>query len=253
MMPQESKIKLYVYDKINEYSQDLSAKLRPMLQKQNITFISKIPKALDVQQKDDRFPGMLIEITPKLALFVFSPQNSELIEEKLRYAQEFIDFWMFHYEKVIFILHKFQNTYVNISSPSKLKLHGLLLKYFIQRHLTFLPCESDDDLCAIITSLSTRVYIKDKPPNIGREKPKRKTTKAAQLYFIEGLHATGKKKAQALLSAFGTPKTIIQLLQSDSSTLSGKKSPKQLHPILDMPGFGIKYLQNNYLLLFTKY
>ena len=104
-------------------------------------------------------------------------------------------------------------------------------------HLGFIPSRNMQDSALIIKSIAHREQVEDKPPDQGRNKPKKKYLYQAQEFFIEGLLNVGPKKVKLLLKEFKTPKAVIDAIINHPELIEG------LH------GFGPQFIENNQTLI----
>jgi hypothetical protein len=190
---------------------------------------------------------LILEITPMDVILIIDRDRYPRTMTELADLKEVLDVVCKNYQKKYLIMEDFFMEASHVTSELKLALKGLFLRIQVDHHLPIFPVKSMEVAVLLLTSLAKRLQVVDKPPAMGREKPKRSTLYAAQQYLIEGLHNTGPTKATRLLAEFMNPAEIFEQI----FWMQHRPSKKQLamNPICQLHGFGKEFLDRNYMLL----
>ncbi len=87
-------------------------------------------------------------------------------------------------------------------------------------------------------------------PIIARKSPKSRDPRDNQLFFLQGLHNTGQKKANILLDTFESPTGVLNAILDSKVIYKKTGNPKRVEgPVENLEGFGPKYLLKNQKLL----
>ncbi|MHA1522575.1 MAG: hypothetical protein ACTSRK_20595, partial [Promethearchaeota archaeon] len=97
--------------------------------------------------------------------------------------------------------------------PEDHPLHTFMLTSSVEDGCSWIPTRSASDSALCVRSLAKRIQIADKPPSMGRIKPKWKTLDKAQKELMAGLALTGTKKAKILMEHFDSPWDLFSHLQ----------------------------------------
>ena len=112
--------------------------------------------------------------------------------------------------------------------------------------VSIIPIQNEYALARLVFSMAKKEQDPDDSHEpIARANPKNKSWKARRLYFIQGLINVGGKKANILLSRFGTPYNVIK---SIADTLCTEKKITD-GPFKVLDGFGVKFILENKKLL----
>ncbi len=122
--------------------------------------------------------------------------------------------------------------------PTDHFLHSFILTSTVEDGCSWIPTRTAADTALCVRSLAKRIQIADKPPSLGRVKPKWKTLDKAQKELMAGLSLTGTKKAKILMNHFDSPWDLFSHLQQGDR--------------VDINGFGPEFSKQNQILLNKK-
>ncbi len=150
--------------------------------------------------RNDKIPPHIAEVGEECGIFIILP-NFHL--ENISPTYEAIDEFLTDYPDGQIVCHTYPRDTLDISAI------GLFMKIFIEFGTGVIPTINSDHTAYCIKSLAKRIQIKDKPPTMGRIKPKFKTIKDAQIYFVQGLYDCGPKKAEKLMKNYASIEDIL--------------------------------------------
>ena len=101
----------------------------------------------------------------------------------------------------------------------------------------FIPSLGEEDTAFCLKTIAWRLQVEDKPPIMARVNSSTPYLWKAQEILVEGLLNCGPVKATALLEKFDTPMRIFNTILNN---------PEK---ILDMKGFGQKFINRNLRLI----
>ncbi|MCF2140548.1 MAG: hypothetical protein K9W44_10890 [Candidatus Lokiarchaeota archaeon] len=101
-------------------------------------------------------------------------------------------------------------------------LHRYILQSTVEDYFIWIPTRTASDTALCLRSLAKRLQIEDKPPSMGRVKPKWRNLAEAQMTLLEGLLLTGTKKAKELAGNYASPFALFQAIhQGENVNVKG--------------------------------
>ncbi len=168
---------------------------------------------------------------------------------------EQIDRMIETYETPILILEKLSSAFERVEWKKRKKhVYGALTYIFLRRSVPVIPTSKMSETAIALNRIASWVQEEKVDPIIARKSPKKKTVYDNQLFFLQGLHNTGLKKAEILLNKFNKkPIEVIKAIMDCNIVYTRTGNPKGIEgPLKDLEGFGSKYIIKNHELLGKK-
>jgi ERCC4-type nuclease len=178
----------------------------------------------------------IIRIPPELVVMYLSAEDltgvtsSELLSNRIHPFLE-------KYPKRIILFEGFHL----IKDKKRAILAELTVNLFVSHNLGIIPTRNAEDSMQCLRSLARREQIRDQPPSLGRVKHKPGSLLDSQATLLEGLIQCGPKKQKELMNNFLTPLEVLESIVD---------SPEK---ILEIMGFGEKFISQNQKLLTTNF
>ncbi|MFX0207506.1 MAG: ERCC4 domain-containing protein [Candidatus Hodarchaeota archaeon] len=133
----------------------------------------------------------------------------------------------------------------------KKHVYGALTYIFLRRQVPIIPTSQLSETAIALNRIASWVQEDHDDPIIARKSPKARSLSDNQLFFLQGLHNTGQKKAKILLNAFdGAPINVINAIINSKVIYTKTGNPKGIEGAFEqLEGFGPKYLLKNQELL----
>lgn len=168
------------------------------------------------KKQKNPFIGAIFEISKDFAVVVFHVPTFLKYPNQENQPNQIIESLINFYSDLIFLLQGFDQISINHL------FHTYILQTSIEDHFTWIPTRHAADSALCLRSIAKRIQIEDKPPSMGRVKPKWKNLAEAQIMLLEGLLLTGDKKAQALADNYESPiKILRRIVQSEKIGIKG--------------------------------
>ena len=158
------------------------------------------------------------------------------------------------YDQPILILEDLSSAFERVEWKKRKKhVYGALTYIFLRRQVPIVPTSKLSETAIALNRIASWVQEEHEDPIIARKSPKKRTLRDNQLYFLQGLHKTGTKKAEILLSEFDTPKGVINAILESTILYTKTGNPKGVEGrFSNLKGFGHKYIQENKKLIDDK-
>ncbi|MHA2329697.1 MAG: ERCC4 domain-containing protein [Candidatus Hodarchaeales archaeon] len=156
------------------------------------------------------------------------------------------------YEQPILILEDISSAFERTEWKKRKKhVYGALTYIFLRRQIPVVPTTKMSETAIVLNRIASWVQEEHTDPLIARKSPKKRSVRDNQLYFLQGLHKTGHKKAEILLKAFDeSPKKVLGGILKSKVLYTRTGNPKGIEgPLQNIEGFGPKYLIENQRLL----
>jgi len=155
------------------------------------------------------------------------------------------------YDQPILILEDFPSAFDRVEWKKRKKhVYGALTYIFLRRQVPVVPTSKIAETAIVLNRIASWVQEEHEDPVIARKSPRKKSLHDNQLYFLQGLHKTGKKKADILLNQFKTPEGVISAILDSEIIHTRTGNPKGVKGRFgDLKGFGHKYILENRKLL----
>ncbi len=156
------------------------------------------------------------------------------------------------YEQPILILEDISSAFERTEWKKRKKhVYGALTYIFLRRQVPIVPTTKMSETAIVLNRIASWIQEEHTDPLIARKSPKKRSVRDNQLYFLQGLHKTGQKKAEILLDAFDeSPKKVLSAILKSEVLYTRTGNPKGIEgPLQNIEGFGPKYLIENQRLL----
>ncbi len=148
------------------------------------------------------------------------------------------------YDQPILILEDLSSAFERVEWKKRKKhVSGALTYIFLRRQVPIVPSSKLSETAIVLNRIASWVQEDHEDPIIARKSPRKRTLRDNQLYFLQGLHKTGNKKAEILLNAFNTPNGVMNAIMESTILYTKTGNPKGVEgKFSDLKGFGHKYI-----------
>jgi ERCC4-type nuclease len=156
------------------------------------------------------------------------------------------------YEQPLILLEDFPSAFERIEWKKRKKhVYGALTYIFLRRQVPIIPTSQLSETAIALNRIASWVQEDHDDPIIARKSPKSRSLSDNQLFFLQGLHNTGQKKAKILLKKFdGVPINVLNAILDSKVIYTKTGNPKGIEGAFEqLEGFGPKYLLRNQELL----
>ncbi len=155
------------------------------------------------------------------------------------------------YEQPILILEDLPSAFDRTEWKKRKKhIYGALTYIFLRRQVPIVPTSRMSETAIVLNRIASWVQEDHDDPIIARKSPKSRNPRDNQLFFLQGLHKTGQKKAGILLDAYKSPINVMNAILDSKVLYTKTGNPKGIEgPLTQIEGFGPKYLIENQKLL----
>ncbi|MFX1285538.1 MAG: ERCC4 domain-containing protein [Promethearchaeota archaeon] len=155
------------------------------------------------------------------------------------------------YDQPLLLLEDLPSAFERIEWKKRKKhVYGALTYIFLRRQLPVIPTSQMSETAIALNRIASWVQEEHDDPIIARKSPKARALHDNQLFFLQGLHNTGQKKAKILLDAFESPIEVLNALLDSKVIYTKTGNPKGVEGAFrNLEGFGPKYLLKNQKLL----
>ncbi|MFX0016080.1 MAG: ERCC4 domain-containing protein [Promethearchaeota archaeon] len=156
------------------------------------------------------------------------------------------------YDQPILLLENLPSAFERTEWKKRKKhVYGALTYIFLRRQVPVVPTSRMSETAIALNRIASWVQEEHADPIIARKSPKKRSLRDNQLYFLQGLHKTGQKKAEILLDSFNEkPIDILNAIIESKVIYTRTGNPKGIEgPLSQVEGFGPKYLIENQKLL----
>ncbi|MFW9905838.1 MAG: ERCC4 domain-containing protein [Candidatus Thorarchaeota archaeon] len=156
------------------------------------------------------------------------------------------------YQQPLLLLEDLSSAFERTEWKKRKKhVYGALTYIFLRRQVPIIPTSQLSETAIALNRIASWVQEDHDDPIIARKSPKARSLSDNQLFFLQGLHNTGQKKAKTLLSAFdGSPINVINAILNSKVIYTKTGNPKGIKGAFEeLEGFGPKYLIKNQELL----
>ena len=156
------------------------------------------------------------------------------------------------YEQPLLLLEDLPSAFERTEWKKRKKhVYGALTYIFLRRQVPIIPTSQLSETAIALNRIASWVQEDHDDPIIARKSPKARSLSDNQLFFLQGLHNTGQKKAKILLNKFdGAPINVINAILDSKVIYTKTGNPKGIDGVFEqLEGFGPKYLLKNQELL----
>ncbi|WP_455142318.1 ERCC4 domain-containing protein [Candidatus Hodarchaeum mangrovi] len=152
------------------------------------------------------------------------------------------------YDQPVLIIENLTAAFERVEWKKRKKhVYGALTYIFLKRQLPIIPTSKVSETAIVLNRIASWVQEDKSDPLIARKSPKKRNLRDNQIFFLQGLHNTGQKKAEILLDHFNqSPTNVIKGILKSKVIYTKTGNPKGLEgPFEKLEGFGPKYLIEN--------
>ncbi len=155
------------------------------------------------------------------------------------------------YEQPLLLLENLPSAFERTEWKKRKKhVYGALTYIFLRRQVPVIPTSRMSETAIVLNRIASWVQEEHDDPIIARKSPKARSLIDNQLFFLQGLHNTGQKKAKILLNAFESPIKVMNAILDSKVIYTKTGNPKGIKGAIEnLEGFGHKYLLKNQKLL----
>ncbi len=175
--------------------------------------------------------------------FITSLMDNRLFEQ--------IDRLIETYEQPFLLLEDLSSAFERTEWKKRKKhVYGALTYIFLRRQVPVIPTSQMSETAIALNRIASWVQEDHDDPIIARKSPKARSLRDNQLFFLQGLHNTGLKKANILIDKFESPIEVLKAILDSNVLYTKTGNPKGVEGTFkNLEGFGPKYLLKNQELL----
>lgn len=156
------------------------------------------------------------------------------------------------YSQPLLVLEDLPSAFERLEWKRRKKhVFGALTYISLRRRVPIIPTASLEETAILLNRIASWTQEEKTDPVLARSVSKKKPLKDQQVFFLEGLHDVGQKRALQLLEAFNnSPHEVIKAIVESRVQYTKSGRPKGIEgPLSKIKGLGPKFVLKNKELL----